>query len=220
MRALVPSHRSARRPPDLSRGLTDTRYIHWPSAYGKSGKRAEQSLLRSEPGSRFPPACVPLCAEVCSASGRFMQLVKGSASTYGWQMRGISIRAIALATLAVFGIDFLSGMVLVGVFGGPPMNATEEQIRAAVAALNANSNYLLAALVLGTASTVIGGYLTARLARSVPYFNAFAFGALAVLLGIPMSADLPTWFRVVGLGLTIPAALLGGYLSKRRTGPN
>jgi len=26
---------------------------------------------------------------------------------------------------------------------------------------------------------------------------------------------LPTWFKVVGIGLTIPAALLGAYFGKR-----
>lgn len=144
-------------------------------------------------------------------------LVKANASTYRKRMHGISIKAIALATLAVFGIDVASSMVLMGVFGDPLMNVSEEQVRTAAAALNRNLDYLTAVLILGTASTVVGGYLAARLAHSVPYFNALAFGALGVLLGALMSADLPTWFRVVGLGLTIPAALLGAYLSKRRT---
>lgn len=133
-------------------------------------------------------------------------------------MRGISVKAIILATLAVFGIDFVSGMVLMGVFGELPANATEEQVRTAAAALAGNPSYLRAALILGTASTVVGGYLVTRLAHSVPYFNALAFGVLGVVLGASVPTDLPTWFTVVGLGLTIPAAILGAYLSKRGAG--
>jgi hypothetical protein len=27
--------------------------------------------------------------------------------------------------------------------------------------------------------------------------------------------DVPTWFKAIGFGLTLPAALLGGHLAKR-----
>lgn len=77
---------------------------------------------------------------------------------YGF-MQGISIKAVLLATLAVFGIDFVSSLVLFAMFDGPPLDAPPEQIRAALDALNADAGYLLTALVLGTASTVVGGYL-------------------------------------------------------------
>lgn len=130
-------------------------------------------------------------------------------------MRSISLKAILLATLAMFGIDIVSGMVLMGVFGELPPNATDEQVRMAAAELTRNPGYLKAGLILGTASTVLGGYLVTRLAHSVPYFNALAFGALALLLGMLLPNDLPTWASVVGFGLTVPAALLGAYLGKR-----
>jgi hypothetical protein len=146
------------------------------------------------------------------------RLAKASASPYRSRMRSISIKAIILATLAVFGIDFVSGMVLMGVFGDLPASATEEQVRAAAAALARNPGYLRAALILGTASTVVGGYLVTRLAHSVPYFNALAFGVLGIVLGALVPTDLPLWFTIVGLGLTIPAALLGAYVGKRRAG--
>ncbi|MBB6096116.1 hypothetical protein HNQ60_005007 [Povalibacter uvarum] len=133
-------------------------------------------------------------------------------------MQGISIKAIVLATLAVFGIDFVSSLVLFAMFGGPPLDAPKEQIEAALAALNEDAGYLLTALVLGTASTVVGGYLTARLAPTLPYYNALAFGVLGVAISIPFSTGVPTWVRVLGLGLGIPAALAGAYLSKRKGG--
>ena len=71
-------------------------------------------------------------------------------------------------------------------------------------------------LIFSTASTVLGGYLAARLARAVPYFNALAFGVLGLVLSVLTVPDVPTWFKVLGFGLTLPAALLGGHIAKVR----
>jgi hypothetical protein len=131
-------------------------------------------------------------------------------------MNGIDIRAILLATLAVFGIDFVSSIALFAVFGDQAANGSEEQVRAAVEALSRNPAYLRTALVLGTASTVVGGFLVARIARRIPYFNALAYGVLGAVLSTLTTGDLPMWFRVVGIGLTVPAALLGAYFAKRQ----
>jgi hypothetical protein len=131
-------------------------------------------------------------------------------------IRNLDIRAIVLATLAVFGIDFITGLVLFNAFGGAEIaNANEEQVRAIAAALAKNPGYLRAVLILGTASTVVGGYLVARIARSIPYFNALAYGVLGMLLSTLTTAELPTWFKVIGIGLTVPASLFGAYFAKR-----
>jgi len=129
-------------------------------------------------------------------------------------MKYIDIRAIVLATLAVFGIDFVTGIVLFSLFTDLVTNASQEQVRAAAAALAKNPGYLRAALILGTASTVVGGYLVARIARRIPYFNALAYGVLGMLLSTMMTGELPSWFRVLGIGLTVPASLLGAYLGR------
>jgi hypothetical protein len=131
-------------------------------------------------------------------------------------IRNLDIRAIVLATLAVFGIDFITGLVLFNAFAGAQVaNANEEQMRSVAAALARNPGYLRAALILGTASTVVGGFLVARIARSIPYFNALAYGVLGVVLSTLTTGELPTWFRVVGIGLTVPASLLGAYFGRR-----
>ena len=130
-------------------------------------------------------------------------------------MKHIDLRAIVLATLAVFGIDFVTGIVLFSTFSDLVANATDEQVRAAAVALAKDRGYLRAALILGTGSTVVGGYLVARLARRIPYFNALAYGVLGMVLSMFTTGELPLWFRVVGIGLTIPASLLGAYFCKR-----
>jgi hypothetical protein len=76
--------------------------------------------------------------------------------------------------------------------------------------------YLTSVLIFGTASTVLGGYLAARLAGAIPYFNALAFGVLGLTVSMLTSGDLPTWFKIIAFGITLPAALLGGHIAKLR----
>ena len=130
-------------------------------------------------------------------------------------LRHIDIRAIVLATLAVFGIDFVTGIVLFSMFADLPANASDEQVRAVAVALANDRGYLRAALILGTASTVVGGFLVARIARRIPYFNALGYGVLGMVLGTLMTGELPLWFRIVGIGVTVPASLLGAYFGRR-----
>lgn len=132
-------------------------------------------------------------------------------------MHAISLKAVLLASLAVIGVDIISGMMLLGIYA-PELTGsmTDEELRRALDELMKNREYVMLSLVLGTASTMLGGYLAARLARTVPYFNALAFGLLGVALGLLTSGDLPTWYRVLGIGITIPAALMGAHIAKRR----
>src|SRR5690348_4262803 len=85
-------------------------------------------------------------------------LAKAAAGSYSCGMP-ISIRAVILATLAVLGIDILSGMVLTQMFGGPGFDSdlSQEEIRSAYQVLMQDVRYLTFGLILGTASTVLGG---------------------------------------------------------------
>ena len=131
-------------------------------------------------------------------------------------IRNIDIRAIVLATLAVLGIDFITGIVLFSIFTTEQIaNASEEQVRAAAVALAQDPGYLRAALILGTASTVVGGFLVARIARAIPYFNALAYGVVCLVLGTFAPTELPAWFKAVGIAATVPASLLGAWFGKR-----
>lgn len=133
-------------------------------------------------------------------------------------MSNISIRAVIQASLAVFGIDIVVNFLLISLFGGPAFGSgmSQEQVRIALQVLFQDARYLTFALIFGTASTVLGGYLAARLARAVPYFNALAFGVLGLIVGMLTAGDVPTWSKVIGFGFTLPAALLGGHIAKVR----
>jgi len=133
-------------------------------------------------------------------------------------MRSLDVRAIVMATLAVIGIDFLAGVALMSAYAGEQIAraANDEAARKAILdALAANPEYLRVVLILGTATTVLGGFLVSRIARSIPYFNGLAYGVVAVVLNLWPTHGLPTWFKAVGIGLTVPAALLGAYFGKR-----
>jgi hypothetical protein len=133
-------------------------------------------------------------------------------------MHNISIRAVVLASLAVFGIDIISNLLLSRLFDGPTFGSgmTEEQVRRELQVLFQDRRYLTSVLIFGTASTVLGGYLAARLAGAIPYFNALAFGVLGLTVSMLTSGDLPTWFKIIAFGITLPAALLGGHIAKLR----
>jgi hypothetical protein len=153
------------------------------------------------------------------STGADPSLAKARVCTYSWCMHNISVRAVILASLAVFGVDIVSNYLLIKLFGGPMPGSgmTDEQIRSALQVLFQDTRYLTLALMLGTASTILGGYLAARLSRAVPYFNALAFGVLGLTVSVLTSGDLPIWFKIIGFGLTLPAALLGGHIAKTRT---
>jgi hypothetical protein len=135
-------------------------------------------------------------------------------------VHGINLRAIILASLAVFGADIVSTFLLISLFGGAAFDPsrTDEQIRAAMQVLLQDTRYLTGTLLFGTASTVLGGFLAARLARTLPYFNALAFGLLGLFLSaLAVDGNAPLWFKLIGFALTLPAALLGGHLAKQRS---
>ncbi|MBX3620183.1 MAG: hypothetical protein KF891_09400 [Rhizobacter sp.] len=126
-------------------------------------------------------------------------------------------KAIAVAMLLSLALDVLGSIVLVSAFGAQvDAGMSAEQVNAAVEAVMAGTGFRLASLVYGTATTVFGGYVAARLARTTPYFNALAVGVLGVVLSLLLSDDAPWWFEALGYGLSLPAALAGGHLARRR----
>ncbi len=68
---------------------------------------------------------------------------------------------------------------------------------------------------LGAAWTVAGGFLAAHLAPDREIANAFAVGALSTILGFlgAFSAPdtIPLAYEALGLAITIPLALAGGW---------
>ena len=137
-------------------------------------------------------------------------------------MNRVSPKALLISLAVMLALDTLGGMILTIFFASQSIhgNTTPEQTRAAVEAMNQSSGFLLSALAYGTITTILGGYLAARLAKRLPYFNAGALGLANIAIGIILAGSSPLWFDIVGFFVTLPAALFGGHLSKRDGPPN
>jgi hypothetical protein len=131
-------------------------------------------------------------------------------------MQGISFKAVIFGIAAMFALDILVGSVLAGIFGeGLRPDMTEPEMEAVFAGLVKNGAYLFWGAMLGTLTTVVGGYVAARTAKIVPYKNAFAFGLLGIFICSFMTSGLPLWYTVLGIGMTLPAALFGAHIAKK-----
>lgn len=129
-------------------------------------------------------------------------------------------KAIIIAMLLSLALDVVGGIVLVASFGVQVTSQmTPEQTNAAILAVTRTHGFLLVSLLYGVATTVFGGFVAARLARSHPYFNALAVGLLGIVLGLLLGSDAPFWFEALALLLSAPAALAGGHIALRRPPP-
>ena len=75
----------------------------------------------------------------------------------------------------------------------------------------------------GLLSTVAGGIVAARIAKTAEVRNGAGVGALALVVGllslVGPDAELPGWFLVSVFALVVPAGMLGGFLGRRRHPP-
>jgi hypothetical protein len=129
-------------------------------------------------------------------------------------MSRISLKAVVLGFGAVLVLDALVGAVLLAILGGDVLveGKSEHQVIEAIQASGSGLAFLLSSVVLGSLTTVVGGYLAAHIAKSYPYFNALALGLLGGAFGLLFWPQYPLWFNLLGLVLVVPAALLGAHV--------
>ena len=75
------------------------------------------------------------------------------------------------------------------------------------------------ALVVGSLGTFIGGFVTGKIAKRSELLNAGLMGLLSLLSAIPFMNG-PLVYDAVGYGLTIPLAIMGGYLALKKNTSN
>jgi len=118
-------------------------------------------------------------------------------------------------------LDILTGVAIFTFFAGDSLasGATQDEISAVAKVIEQNSDYLLASLLLGTFSTVLGGFIAARIAKNLPLFNAFAVGLVGIAAAILLEgeSESPWLFSAAGYISTIPAAIVGGWLARRES---
>jgi hypothetical protein len=126
-------------------------------------------------------------------------------------------KAIIIAMLLSLALDVVGGVALVVSFGlQVTSQMTPEETQAAIEAITRTDGFIFASLLWGTATTVFGGFVAARVARSHPYFNALAVGVVGLVLGLLMGGQAPFWFDALAFLVSVPAAVAGGHIALRR----
>ena len=121
-------------------------------------------------------------------------------------MTGINIRAIILGIITDISATFFFIMVFVPLVGnGASVEAVDELIT--------NTGPLFFFFIGGSLCTVLGGFVAATIGSLAPYKNSVFVGAFGLILGVLSAGSSPLWLTLSGFIITVPAALLGGYLA-------
>lgn len=112
------------------------------------------------------------------------------------------------------GLSLVFGALVAAIVTGGG-SFTPEEVAARVAA---TPGLQLSTLLVGLGFTGVGGYVAATLAKERPLTHATAVGLLSLGFGVALSllapSDAPLWYQAAGLGLTVPAAALGGWVRR------
>ena len=130
-------------------------------------------------------------------------------------MSRISWKFVLLAFAAEFVADSIIDTILLLVLaqGTLSPDLDQEALRKATDAIVGGSEYLLAKMVLGTATTVGGGYFAARLAKTFPYYNGLGIGLVGLALSIAFWGG-PIWFNLFGILMVVPASIYGAHIAR------
>lgn len=133
-------------------------------------------------------------------------------------MTRISIKALLIAVPLMLALDTIGGILLLSLFAGDQLQEglSADQINDAILAITISDGYLFCSLIFGSLTTLFGAYLAASIAKTYPYFNAAVFGLIAVMLGFMLASETPFWYSALAYSSTLPVALCGGHLAKRR----
>lgn len=86
------------------------------------------------------------------------------------------------------------------------------------ALLYSSTTFCLTSITIGLLFTILGGFWASHIATAFKLKHAFATGTLLSLIGAPFvfaQPQIPYWYSLTVLILTIPAAVIGGYLQQQ-----
>jgi hypothetical protein len=131
-------------------------------------------------------------------------------------MKNIRLWAVCVAFVAELVADLIISSVSLAVLahGSLSSDLDQEALSKATEAILDSSEFLLSRVILGTATTVGGGYLAARLAKTFPYYNGLGIGLIGLIFGILQWGE-PLWLNFFAIVTTIPASIYGAHLAKK-----
>ena len=130
---------------------------------------------------------------------------------------GVRPKAVLFGIVADIGATFIAMMLITNFIGMQlgSENLSQAELMQLIEEALQQPPYLLVGGILGLLATALGGYVAARTAEVAPLLNAACVGLFDVVLGIFLIGGSPLWFSVIGLLLTLPAAIAGGVLFRR-----
>jgi hypothetical protein len=131
-------------------------------------------------------------------------------------MKNIRLWAICVAFIAELVADLIISSVTLAVLadGSLSSDLDQEALSKATETVLDSSEFLMSRVILGTATTVGGGYLAARLAKTFPYYNGLGIGLIGLIFGILQWGE-PLWLNFFAIVMTIPASIYGAHLAKK-----
>lgn len=75
--------------------------------------------------------------------------------------------------------------------------------------------FALFGLVAGLGCTILGGFVSGKVAKQSKVRHGLAVGVVSTLLASPFWVPSPLWYTAVCILTVTPAAMLGAYMAKR-----
>jgi hypothetical protein len=131
-------------------------------------------------------------------------------------MKNIRLWAICVAFMAELVADLIISSVTLAVLADGTLSSDldQEALRKATDVVLDSNAFLMSRVILGTVTTIGGGYLAARLAKTYPYYNGLGIGLIGLIFGIIQWGD-PLWLNFFAIIMTIPASIYGAHLAKK-----
>jgi hypothetical protein len=132
-------------------------------------------------------------------------------------MPRIDYKAVILAFAAEVAADYVIGSLLFLHFAGDELTekTSKEELEKIARVVYETTAFLPWGFVFGTATTLGGAYLAARIAKRLPYYHGLAMGIIGIVFSLVLWSADATWLFYLGLLLTIPVSLYGAHLAKK-----
>lgn len=137
-------------------------------------------------------------------------------------LTGVRIRPIVAGVIVDYVSTAVLGTLYLIVFSIKEGVENGDLSEEAIKKLLASPEHLLILGIIGVLCTVLGGYISGRLAKDVEVKHGTLVGLVSLVLValqevmLVESSPVPQWYEVVGYLVTVPAAALGGYLAQRQ----
>ncbi len=139
--------------------------------------------------------------------------------------RVISLKGIIIGAVVDFVGSMVVGFMVSAIYAANCVSSGGLTGAAAAEALQqclmGSFSFLITCFASGLFLTMIGGYVAATIAKASELLNAGCVGVLGLMFTIigdlisMAKAPSPGWYMAAALILTLPAALLGGYLRQK-----